>query len=268
MPSPSKDWLKFVKTSRARSKIRSWLKEQEREDIVGRGRQMLEKELKRLGLESKDALKSERMVELLKRYGHGSLEDLYAAIGYGKTAVSQVLDKLLGREELEKRRTSLKKASAQKRKSSSSQSVLVRGMDDFLVRFSKCCNPVPGDEIVGYITRGRGVSVHRTDCPNVLALNGDAERKIDVEWRAGETGAFAVEIEVEAVDRVNLLSNIMSTVSEGRTNIESVNARTTKNKMAIINLVVDIHDVQHMESVMNRIKQVNGVVAVTRAHPT
>lgn len=264
--SPSKDWLKFVKTSRARSKIRSWLKEQEREDIVERGRQALEKELKRLGVDVKEALKPEKVSEALKRYGMGGLDDLYAAIGYGKTAVAQVLDKLLGREEMERRRSTLKKSP--KPRNGSSQSVLVRGMDDFLVRFSKCCNPVPGDEIVGYITRGRGVSVHRADCPNILALADNAERKIEVEWRPGETGSFSVEIEVEAVDRVNLLTNIMSTVSEGKTNIESVNARTTKNKMAIINLVVDIHDLEHMESVMNRIKQVSGVVAVTRAHPS
>ncbi|MFO7318273.1 MAG: bifunctional (p)ppGpp synthetase/guanosine-3',5'-bis(diphosphate) 3'-pyrophosphohydrolase [Clostridia bacterium] len=266
--TPSKDWLKFVKTSRARSKIRSWLKEQEREDIVERGRQMLEKELKRLGIEVKETLKPDRMAEVLKRYGYGAVDDLYAAVGYGKTSVNQVLDKLLGREELEARKASAKKPAGQKKKASSARGVLVKGMDDMLVRFSKCCSPVPGDAIVGYITRGRGVSIHRVDCPNVAALSGFEERKIEVEWQAGETGTFPVEIEVEAVDRVNLLSNIMSTISEGRTNIESVNARTTKNKMAIINLVVDIQDIEHMESVMNRIKQVSGVLAVTRAHPT
>ena len=266
--TPSKDWLKFVKTSRARSKIRSWLKEQEREDIVERGRQMLEKELKRLGIEVKETLKPDRMAEVLKRYGYGAVDDLYAAVGYGKTSVNQVLDKLLGREELEARKASAKKPAGQKKKASSARGVLVKGMDDMLVRFSKCCSPVPGDAIVGYITRGRGASIHRVDCPNVAALSGFEERKIEVEWQAGETGTFPVEIEVEAVDRVNLLSNIMSTISEGRTNIESVNARTTKNKMAIINLVVDIQDIEHMESVMNRIKQVSGVLAVTRAHPT
>jgi len=266
--TPSKDWLKFVKTSRARSKIRSWLKEQEREDIVERGRQMLEKELKRLGIEVKETLKPDRMAEVLKRYGYGAVDDLYAAVGYGKTSVNQVLDKLLGREDLEARKASAKKPAGQKKKASSARGVLVKGMDDMLVRFSKCCSPVPGDAIVGYITRGRGVSIHRVDCPNVAALSGFEERKIEVEWQAGETGTFPVEIEVEAVDRVNLLSNIMSTISEGRTNIESVNARTTKNKMAIINLVVDIQDIEHMESVMNRIKQVSGVLAVTRAHPT
>ena len=267
-PNPSKDWLNFVKTSRARSKIRSWLKEQEREESVNRGRQMLEKELKRLGLEPKECLKAERVADVLKRYGHSQIEDLYAAVGYGKVAVSQVLSKLLGREEFEKRAGSARKATPAKKRSQTTQSVLVKGMDNLLVRFSKCCNPVPGDPIIGYITRGRGVSVHRVDCPNILALNGNSERKIEVEWRPGETGAFAVELEVEAIDRVNLLSQIMNTISEEKTNIESVIARTTKNNMAIINLVVDIHDLQHMETLMNRIKQVSGVLTVTRAHPT
>lgn len=173
-----------------------------------------------------------------------------------------------GARSLKKRAGSARKATPAKKRSQTTQSVLVKGMDNLLVRFSKCCNPVPGDPIIGYITRGRGVSVHRVDCPNILALNGNSERKIEVEWRPGETGAFAVELEVEAIDRVNLLSQIMNTISEEKTNIESVIARTTKNNMAIINLVVDIHDLQHMETLMNRIKQVSGVLTVTRAHPT
>ena len=264
---PTRDWLSFVKTSKARNKIRAWVKEVEREEIVGRGRQMLERELKRLGLDLKDALRPEAVAETLRRYGLGNLDDLYAAVGYGKVGIPQVLSKLLGKEEFESRKAAAKDP-VNKKRQGNAQGVLVKGMDDMLVRFSKCCNPVPGDEIVGYVTRGRGVSVHRVDCPNMLALNGDSARRIEVQWQAGEAGAFAVEIEVEATDRVNLLSNIVSAVSEGRTNIESVNARTTKQRMAIINLIVDIRDLDHMNSVMERIKQVNGVVSVSRAHPT
>lgn len=265
---PTRDWLSFVKTSKARSKIRAWVKDDEREEITERGRQMLEREVKRLGLDMKDVLKPEAVAETLRRYGLGNLDDLLAAIGYGKTGVSQALSKLLGKEVLENRRAEAKGQTRPKKSNRPAQGVLVKGMDDLLVRFSKCCNPVPGDGIVGYITRGRGVSVHRTDCPNILALNGDSARKIDVEWQVGEMGAFAVEIEVEANDRVNLLSNIMAAISEGKTNIESVNARTTKNKLAVINLIVDIRDIEHMNAVMNRIKQVNGVLSVSRAHPT
>lgn len=268
---PSRDWLGFVKTSKARSKIRAWLKEDQRDESTERGRQQLDRELKKLGIDSKQAFKPDAVADVLRRYGFSHIEDLYAAIGYGKIAVSQVLGKLLGREEFESRKRRVKtkpKRDGQWDKPGPAQGVLVRGMDDLLVRFSRCCNPVPGDRIVGYITRGRGVSVHRADCPNILALNGDSARKIEVEWRVGETGSFAVEIEVEAIDRVNLLSNIMASVSEGRTNIESVNARTTKSKMAIINLVVDIQDVDHMNNVMDRIKHVSGVLSVSRAHPT
>ncbi len=270
--APSQDWLSFVKTSKARSKIRSWLKEKQREQSVERGRVHFEREVKKLGLDVKEATRAERLSEVLKRVGASSLDDLYASIGFGKVTVAQVLSKLLGPEEFERRKKSAKaeKPTAPKgRNGRLASGVLVKGMDDLLVRFSRCCNPVPGDEIVGYITRGRGVSVHRTDCPNVRAFEGDAERKIEVEWQSDHVeGPFAVELEVEAVDRVNLLSNIMATVSEGRTNIEAVNARTTKNKIALINLVVDIQSVEHMQSVINRIKKVEGVLAVNRANPT
>jgi GTP pyrophosphokinase len=126
---------------------------------------------------------------------------------------------------------------------------------------------VPGDPIIGYITRGRGVSVHRTDCPNVKG-NDETERRIEVSWSDTPEGSYQVEIEVEAIDRMNLLTNIMNTVSETRTNIASVNARTTKNRTANVSLVVDIKDVPHMESVMNRIRKVNGVLSVHRATPT
>lgn len=272
--SPSHDWLHFVKTSKARNKIRSWMKEEQREEIVERGRHALEKELKKLGLEVKATWRSERTAEALRRYGFSSLNDLFAAVGSGKTSISQVMGKILGKDEFEQRKEALKKErlAAERNgappRSGGVDSVLVRGMGDMLVRFSRCCNPVPGDEIIGYITRGRGVSVHRVDCPNTAQLNGDGERRIEVEWRSEKEGAFAVEIEVEAIDRVNLLTNIMSTVSEGRTNIESVNARVNRNKTAVINLVVDIRDVEHMKSVMERIRQVQGVVTVSRAHPS
>ena len=267
--SPSRDWLSFVKTSKARSKIRAFLKEAQREENVERGRQLLEREAKKLDIDLKEALRPEAAAEVLRRYGFSSVDDLYAGLGSGKLAVGQVLAKLLGREEFELHKERAKQARKSRRaRPGSAQGVLVRGMDDLLVRISRCCNPVPGDEIIGYITRGRGVSVHRVDCPNIASLNGDAERKIDVEWQAGEEGAYAVEIEVEAIDRVNLLSNIVASVSEGRTNIEAVNARTTKNNMAVINLVVDIRDIEHMQRVMDRIKKVSGVLSVTRAHPT
>lgn len=268
--SPSRDWLKFVKTSRARNKIRAWLKEEQRDESIERGKQIVDRELKRLGWEGKE-FDPDRVADALKRYGFSHIDDLYAAVGYGKVPVSQALIKLLGQEEFESRKRQSKptvKTPPRRKKEGPGQGVLVKGMDDLLVRFSRCCNPVPGDAITGYITRGRGVSVHRANCPNIKALNGQAERRIEVEWQTGELGSFAVELEVEAMDRVNLLSNIMSTVSEGRTNIESVNARTTKSRRAVINLVIDIQDIDHMNSVMDRIKKVNGVLAVTRAHPT
>lgn len=269
--TPSHDWLHFVKTSRARSKIRSWLKDEQREGVVERGRQSVEKELKRLGLEVKATLKHERTEEALRRYGFGHIDDLFAAVGSGKTALSQVLAKLLGKEEFESRKeTLLKERPQQPRRNGQSTTVdrvLVKGMSDMLVRLSQCCSPVPGDAIIGYITRGRGVSVHRFDCPNSATLREDGERRIDVEWASGESGSFTAHIEVEAVDRLNLLTHILSSVSEGKTNIESVNARVDDNETAWVNLVVAISDLQHMQNLMDRIRRINGVIAVNRAEP-
>ena len=145
--------------------------------------------------------------------------------------------------------------------------VVIEGIDNVLIRFSRCCNPVPGDEIVGYITRGRGVSVHRRDCPNLLALDGDG-RRLEVRWEKDASGTYPVDILVEAVDRVNLLANIMESVTDGQTNVGAINARTDRQKNATINLTVDIHDVEHMQHVMNRIKQVEGVLHVYRARPS
>ncbi len=268
MPAPSQDWLRFVKTSKARNKIRAWLKEAHREESIARGREVLERDARRLGVEVREALTVERLAEVARRFGLTGVEDLYAAVGFGQIRSGQVLVRLLGRAEYElRRRQSRARAAGQGRRVGQSTGVRVHGETDLLVRFSKCCSPVPGDPIVGYITRGRGISVHRVDCPNVAAQADHPERRIEVEWDGHEHGSYPVEIEVEAIDRVNLLSNIMNSVSDGKTNIQAVHARTTRNRLAVIHLVVDISDVEHMRSVMNRIKRVSGVLTVQRAHP-
>lgn len=268
--TPSQDWLNFVKTSKARSKIRSWLKEEQREQNLWRGQELLEKECRRLGIEVSRILADEHLVEAARRYGLGSSEDLLAAIGYGKILARQVIGKVIGQEELDRlegRRRRIIPPS-RRRNRNSPVGITVKGVDNLLVRISKCCNPVPGDDIIGYITRGRGISVHRTDCPNIKALAKEPDRQVAVQWNTEETSAYPVEIAVEAIDRVNLLAAIMNTVSEGDTNIEAVNARTTKNHTAFINLVVNINDISHMQDIMRRLKRVDGVVDVRRARPT
>jgi guanosine-3',5'-bis(diphosphate) 3'-pyrophosphohydrolase len=265
--APRQDWLNFVKTSRARSKIRAYFKEQRRDDAIIRGKELLEKEFKKFELDPKELLRGEKLQAVLKRYGFINLDDLYAGVGFGIATATQVLMRLLGRQEYEERRRELRQVKQVQQRARPQNGILVRGMENLMVRTSRCCNPVPGDPIIGYITRGRGVSVHRADCPNVQG-DQELERRIEVSWSDTNEGSYQVEIEVEAVDRMNLLTNIMNTVSESRTNIASVNARTTKNKTANVSLVVDIKDVPHMESVMNRIRKVNGVLSVHRATPT
>ncbi len=264
--SPSRDWLNFVKTSKARNKIRGWLKEEQREESYLRGKEMLERELKRIHVEPKEVLNSERIQEVAKRHGVSTVEELLANIGFGKVTAQQVVQKITGKQAEDKKMT-LPSRPRRKRRSDA-KGVKVRGIDDVLIRFSRCCNPVPGDDIVGYITRGRGVSVHRTDCPNIGQLSSDTERQIDVWWDTEETESYSVEIEIKALDRMNLLSAIMNTLSEGKTQVEAVNARASKQEWAMIHLVVDIHDVSHMNTIMNKLRQIDGIVSVRRANPT
>ncbi|HHV62893.1 MAG TPA: bifunctional (p)ppGpp synthetase/guanosine-3',5'-bis(diphosphate) 3'-pyrophosphohydrolase [Firmicutes bacterium] len=282
---PSQDWLAFVKTSKAKNKIRQWAKQELREEIMPRGKELIEKELRKLGADVHENMKEERLGEVAKRFGFLTSEDLLVAVGYTKLSPQQVVAKLVGGRESETvkdTRDTGKDARDQRdrdqlprspvtplrRRTSGGQGVRVKGIDNVLVRFSRCCNPVPGDDIVGYITRGRGVSIHRADCPNAAFINRNApERRIDVEWDFGAGSFYPVEIEIEAIDRVALFANIMNAVTEARTNISSVNARTTSDKLAIINLVVDIDNIDHMNEVISRIRRVSGVLDVHRAQP-
>jgi len=260
--TPSQDWLHFVKTSKARSKIRSWIKEARREENLNRGREILEREARRLGVELKELTQSPHLEAVLRRYGLADLDDLLAALGYGRLVASQVATRLLGREEPKRRRPRVGPAGR------TGPGVRVRGADNLLLRLSKCCSPVPGDPITGYITRGRGISVHRVDCPNVAALNGAngrADRTVEVEWDVAEGGPFPVDITIEALDRVNLLAQVLNAVSDGRTNIEAVHTHTTPDHVVVINLTVDIQDVDHMNRILNRVRSVNGVMTAERA---
>jgi guanosine-3',5'-bis(diphosphate) 3'-pyrophosphohydrolase len=269
--SPSRDWLHFVKTSKARSKIRGYLKEERRDENVQRGRSMLEREAKKFGVEPNVILKPDKLAQTAARYGFVSGDDLLCSIGFGKVPARQALGRIIGPQELENRRQEMNLAKQRRRMPEpllrQIEGVRCRGVDNLLVRFSKCCNPVPGDPIVGYITRGRGVSIHREDCPNVAYLQNEPERRIDVEWINQDEVSYPVEIRVEAVDQVHLLASIMNTVSEQKTNIEGVNARLDRDK-AIIDLVLDIRNVEHMNSIIKQLKQVSGVLDVYRAHPT
>lgn len=263
--NPTHDWLNYVKTSKARSKIRSWLKEEQREENLNRGRDLLERELKRSGADAKTILQESNLLEQARKYGVSTPEELLSSIGSGRISAVQVAQKLTGQEPPERRR--LPEVGQRKRREAT-RGVEVKGVDNLLVRFAKCCNPVPGDGIIGYITRGRGISVHRLDCPNVVNLSLESGRQIEVVWNVGKGDSYQVEIEIEGIDRPNFLTNVMHILSERKTNVDAVTARTVKDGAVVVQLVLEIHDVEHLDSVMRALRQINGVLGVHRANPT
>src|SRR3990170_2864441 len=262
---PSRDWLAFVVTSNAKTKIKQWFKKERREENIERGRELLEKELRRAGAVA-TYLKSERLREVAKEFGLPSDEELLAALGNGDMSLLQVVQALRG-EEAEAAPEIVPPAEAVPPALGPRRGVRVRGVDNALLRFSRCCTPLPGDRIVGYVTRGRGVAVHREDCPNMVFLRQHPERLLDVEWETLQDGSYPVEVEVEAFDRVGLLKDILAAIADSRTNVVSVNARVRKDKVAVVNLVLDVGNVEQLRGVLQRVGQVADVFNVERVLP-
>jgi guanosine-3',5'-bis(diphosphate) 3'-pyrophosphohydrolase len=267
---PSRDWLKLVRTPQAKAKIRQWFKKERREESIARGKETLEKEIRKLEFEPHELLSGAPLQAVLERFGFNALDDLFAAVGYGGINSHQVVTRL--QEEYRRvnpsyeRKNDLPEIKPRLPKKHSSHGVRVKGVDDLLVRLSHCCNPVPGDQIVGYITRGRGVSIHRLNCPNVAFLS-DPERLIEVSWDETRPASFEADVELEAMDRPGLLGDVMSVLGDTRTRINAVNARTTKNKVAIINLRLEIKDLDDLKAIINRLGGIRDVFSVERVTP-
>ncbi|WP_168121649.1 bifunctional (p)ppGpp synthetase/guanosine-3',5'-bis(diphosphate) 3'-pyrophosphohydrolase [Paenibacillus sp. HB172176] len=272
---PSQDWVKIAQSSHARSKIRQWFKKEKREENVAKGRELLEKELKRLGLEPAVWMADEKLLEAASKFAFHDIEDMMSAIGFGGITATQICTRLtekLRKEAEEAKQIELSgemkeiKASAPGKKSRPSHGVTVKGVENLLIRFARCCNPVPGDEIVGYITRGRGVSIHRMDCLNIpFGEDGEeAERIIEVEWEDSVDASYSVDIEITGNDRRGLLNEVLQAVSESKTNISAVTGRSVKNKMALIHMTVLIRNIEHLTSVVDKIKRVKDIYSVQR----
>ncbi len=272
---PSQDWVKIAQSSHARSKIRQWFKKEKREENVAKGREMLERELKRLGLEPSAWMTDDKLQEAASKYTFNDIEDMMSAIGFGGITAAQICTKLtekMRREAEEANQIELTgemkeiKASSPNKKSRPNHGVTVKGVDNLLVRFARCCNPVPGDAIVGYITRGRGVSVHRMDCTNIpFGEDGEeADRVIEVEWEDSVEANYSVDIEITGHDRRGLLNEVLQAVSESKTNISAVTGRSVKNKMALIHMTVLIRNIDHLSSVVEKIKRVQDIYSVQR----
>ncbi len=267
---PSRDWLKIVKTNQAKSRIKQWFKLKDKDLNVSKGKDMLEKEIKKLGYKPSEILKDEWIRNVSNKLSINSLEDLYASLGYGNITLNQVISRLkdyyneLFKETDEKAYIEQKlQKPEQARKPRPTQGVLVKGVDNIKIRFSKCCNPVPGDEIIGFITQGRGVSIHRTDCPNIISSDG-VERFIEVEWDIQKDSSYNAEIQVTGTDRSGLLAEIALKINEADIGLLSMNARTNKEKIVIINMTLEIKDVKQLSDLMVRIKKIKSIIDVYR----
>jgi len=265
---PSRDWLKIVKSSQAKSKIRLWFKNEDREANIAKGRDLLEKEAVKHRIEPRFVLADKAIADVIHKFNFSREEDLFASIGYGGVSAAQVVTRVL--ERLRKESPELFAPLAPevrelKPRVKASNGVRVRGADNLLIRFSRCCNPVPGDDIVGFITRGRGISIHRRGCPNLSAEStGEETRLIEVEWESSLDDAYNVDIEITGSDRSGLLNEVMNVVAETKTNITAVVGKTDKRRIASIYLSITIRNVDHLNSVVERIKRVRDVYTVRR----
>lgn len=267
---PSRDWLKFVKTSKARSKIKHWFKQQERDQIIQRGKELIEKELKRRHLEVKEIEKMEELERIARKMGKNNVDELLEQLGYNQIGPNQVINRFAIVQEAEEMTLEkMKELSRKNTRRTTDKGVKVKGVDDLLVRLARCCNPVPGDRISGFITRGRGVSIHRKDCPNLKNLvEQDQERLIEVSWDNQRTESYQVNLTIKAFNKKALLNDITSVIKEEQVNLLSVVARTDRYNRAHIELSLELSSLEHMREIIRKIDGISGILSVDRAKPT
>ena len=276
---PSRDWVNMVQTPNAKSKIRQWFKKERREENIERGTAILEKELKRYGIPMKDPVCEKQMIQLAKKFNQPSVEDLIATIGYGGIMSSQIVPKIrdvYGKELAKKnaenksiedinKQNIAKQENKKKRRKMLPQGITVEGIDNILVRFAKCCNPIPGDEIIGYITKGRGVAVHRKDCPNSNLENEYFKNRIvNVSWETSKVASFEAEIQIVTEDRRGIINDITHTVAVEKISLNGINARKSKDNIVNVNLLVEVNSIEQLNLLMKKIKSVPGVEDIYR----
>lgn len=266
---PSRDWIKIAQSSQAKNKIKQYFKRNLREDSVNKGKELIEKEIKSQEFVLKDVVTPENMKRVIEKFNYTHEDDIYAAVGVGGITAQQIVNRLAEkmrkeREQEEALEKIVKEMQNPKPKRTTESGVIVKGIDNLLIRLSRCCTPVPGDEIVGFITKGRGVSVHRADCPNIQ--DDDKERLIAVEWEEGaiERKQYPVDIEISAYDRHGILNDVMQVVSESKTNILAVTGRADREKIATLHLTISISSISELNKVVDKIKQLPDVYSVQR----
>lgn len=275
---PSRDWINLVYTTRAKNKIKRFFKLQDRDENIIKGRELLEKQITELGFNFKDFMTKQGMKDIASRFNFGTEEDLLAAIGFGEVSYQTVANKMTdkARKEIEDQKvveTAFEKTTTQGQKKESQKmkirhegGVIIEGVDNLLIRLSRCCNPVPGDDIVGYITKGRGISVHRKDCPNVQLPESEQNRLIEVDWEdATNTGQqYDTELVVEGYNRNGLLNEVLNVINSTTKSLNSVNGKVDANKMATISVNIGIMNTQQLDFIVDKIKQIPDVYSVRR----
>ncbi len=265
---PSRDWLKFVQSTSARTKIQQWFKKNEKQQNIAKGKDLIEKEIKRIGMAEEDLFVQKYYTPALQRYGFKTLDDMYAAVGFGSITANKIIARTLEEyrkfhreENVEEKIVELQEAPKIK---SSKTGIIVKGIDNCLVRLSKCCNPVPGDEIIGYITRGRGVTVHRKDCKNVKDLLQDEGRIIDVYWDEKKESAYNVDITVFANDREGLLADVIRVIGNTNARLVAVSAKASKEKIATVELTLEVKNIEDLTKAQRELGKIDSVYDVKR----
>lgn len=268
---PSRDWLKFIKSSSAKTKIQQWFKKAQREENIIKGKELIEKEIKRIGMEYSEFFKQEYVNAALERYKYNGLDDMYASVGFGAISPTKIIARMLEEyrkshheEDIEGKIEELAK-NKNKNIKPSNAGVIVKGIDNCLVKLSKCCNPVPGDEIIGYITKGRGVSVHRTDCVNVKELINEKDRLIDVAWCVEEhKAAYKVDIEIYANDRNGLLADVIKEIGNTKVKLIGLTSKASKERIATIEITIEVENVEGLNKVLKVLRKIDSVFEVRR----
>lgn len=280
---PSRDWLNMVKSSHAKSKIRQWFKKERRDENIQKGKELLEREVKRQGYSQSEILKHKYLSPIMKSLSIPNDEDFYAALGYGGITLSQVIPKLKEKYEIDNKDKDAKDPKAKKSivdeisqvnpspskqpKSQDYKGVYVKGIDNVLIRFAKCCNPLPGDEIVGYVTKGRGVSIHRADCDNIdINTENPSEKLVEVGWDQNYTSvkSFEVEILIQAYERRGLFVDVSKILADEKIQVNGINARTNKEGLVNMNTIIVVATKDQLKSIKNKLKRIEGVISVNR----
>ena len=267
---PSRDWLKFVQSSSAKNKIMQWFKKNERQENIEKGKVLVEKEIKRIGMTHDELFSTKYYNPMLERYNFRNLDEMYAAVGFGSIGVSKIITRTLeeykkyNKESDENVEEKIEELKNETRPKSSKTGIIVKGIENCLVKLSKCCSPVPGDEIVGYITRGRGVTIHRKDCKNLKDLLQEEGRIIDVYWDEEKQSSYKVEINIYANDRQGLLSDVINLISTLDVNLNEIKAKSNKEKIAIIEMTIEVKNLEDLNTAMRKFGKVDSVYDVRR----